>query len=141
MKRIHDLSLQISRRLRREEGMALVLALGISLALGITATATISYSTHNETSAGHSRSDQLALALAEAGLNNALATLHAAADASDPNAVPPGSQAYEGGTAEWTGTLSGSIWTLTGTGRVPRGAHEVRRTVSSRVRLGSTLRS
>ena len=138
----------LRRRLVREEGFALVLALGMTTVFGIVSATTVAYTTSNQKSATYSKIDQTALALAEAGLNNALSNLYAAPNPSMESALPtesaPASKAYDGGTALWYGKLSNDVWTLTGVGRVPNpnapNRGDVVRVVSSRVKLGSSTR-
>ena len=64
------------RRLRRcERGFVLPLTLGISTVLAIVGTTAISYTTSGARTASRSTADQKAYALAEAGVNDALAVL------------------------------------------------------------------
>src|ERR687895_192183 len=124
--------------------MALVLALGVSTVLGISGTTAFVYSTSNSRSASISQEQRRALSLAEAGLNNAYATLHNSGDPTMPGAVPERTEPGEGGTITWSGVLDTStdIWTLTGTGRVanPTGAGQIVRTVRGRARIGGSTR-
>ncbi len=61
--------------LQSERGMALVIALGVLLSLSVTGVAVIDYTNSNSRNTTLSKSDQLAFALAEAGINNAMAVL------------------------------------------------------------------
>jgi Tfp pilus assembly protein PilX len=131
----------LPKRLRGEDGFALVAAIGVSLVLGIAGTTTMVYTTSNQGSAQRSKADAKALALAEAGLAYAYATLYNASDPQQANAVPEQSEQLEGGTAKWFGTYDAATktWTLTGHGRVssPIRAEDVMRTVRGRVKLGT----
>ena len=134
----------LRRRLAREDGIALVLALGVTTVLGITGATTIAYATTNAGSSARSKADKSAQALAEAGLNYAYSTLYAASNPSMGSAVPEQTREFDVGTATWSGKLENSVWTLTGIGRVRNptapGTADVVRTVSARVRLGSSTR-
>lgn len=101
---------------------------------------TLHVATANEGSTARSRADEVAFNLAEAALHNAYSTLYAASAPTLPGAVPERSVALAGGLATWRGQLNGSVWTLTGIGRVAApqpGTADVVRTVSGRVRLGN----
>ena len=75
------------KRLRREDGFALVLALACIVVFGIMTAAAISYTTSNQQGAVQSKSDLQARQYAEAGLNDAVSTLwHTNANGSDPTA-------------------------------------------------------
>ncbi len=131
-------------RLRRDEGgFALVLALGVLLALSVSATSVALYTAQNSGTASRSLADQQALALAEAGMNNARSVLFASPSPLSPSAVPQQTVTYETGTATHAGTLAGSTWTLRGTGSVrnPTGGALVTRTVSSLVAVSSGQQS
>jgi Tfp pilus assembly protein PilX len=67
----------ISRRLRlrSERGLVLPIAIGIATVLAIAGTTAIGYSTGNARTSYRSSADQKAYALAEAGVNNAMAVL------------------------------------------------------------------
>lgn len=104
--------------LRDERGIALVMVLGMLLVLTIASAAALSYSSSGTKSSSASNSRQKAFDLAEAGVNNALAVLFDANDPMDPNAVGSGSQTAEGGTFSYSGSLSGTTWTVTGTGTI-----------------------
>ena len=133
--------LLLRKRLRGEDGFALVAAIGVSLVLGIAGTTTMIYTTSNQGSAQRSKADARALALAEAGLAYAYATLYNASDPQAPNAVPERSENLEGGTTKWWGVYDAATktWTLSGQGRVtsPVRAEDVMRTVRGRVKLAT----
>jgi hypothetical protein len=124
--------------------MALPFALISLLSLGTMAASTIAYTTWNQGSARRSDADTRAFALAEAGLNNAYATLYNSGSPTMANAVPERSATLDGGTVTYYGTLSGSTWTLVGVGRVPNptgpGGADVVRTATGRATLGSARR-
>jgi Tfp pilus assembly protein PilX len=131
----------LRHRLRDERGFALVAALGFSVVLGITGTTAMVYTTSNEGSAQRSKADRRALALGEAGLAYAYATLYNASDPTDPNSVPLRTGTLEGGSVTWSGVYDATakVWTLTGVGAMqsPIRAADVTRTVRGRVRLGT----
>jgi hypothetical protein len=107
---------------RDEEGIALVLALSVMVVLGIVGTTIAAYAGAGEHSTRRSNADQVAFNLAEAGLNNAIATLALPSNnALNPNLLPQRSEAYETGTAMWWGTLDQATgsWSLHARGLVP----------------------
>jgi hypothetical protein len=139
------LARRVLHRLSDESGIALVMAIGIMLVLTIALTTTIYFSSASARHASSSNAGQKAYALAEAGVNNAIAVLHASYDppatptfptAPGPNPayLPSGQAAYEGGScsapvnncATWSGTIDGPLaglpwhwqWTITATGTV-----------------------
>lgn len=134
----------LARRLASsEDGFALVVALGFMVVLGAVSATALLYSQQSYGSASRSKADQTALALAEAGLNNALSTLNAAKDPKSTGAVSFATRDYEGGSAEWWGELVGSTWTLFGRGVVRNptgGTQPVTRLVRGRATLGSATR-
>ena len=69
--------LTVRGRLQDESGIALVMALGIMLVLTIALTAVITFTAAGARDAGRVNAGQQAYALAEAGVNNALAVLNA----------------------------------------------------------------
>lgn len=116
----------LARAARDERGIALVLALGVMFVLALSSVAIIDYATSNSGSATRSNADQSAFALAEAGINTAMAVLSLPTNnAGDPNLLPPPppspsarTDTYETGTATWGGTLSGTRWTVRSVGSV-----------------------
>ena len=64
-------------RLHDESGVALIMALGIMLVLTIGLSTTIHFTSASARHADSSNAGQKAYALAEAGVNNAIAVLHA----------------------------------------------------------------
>jgi hypothetical protein len=126
-----------------ESGFALVLALAVVVALGAASTSVAYYATANSHSAKHSSGDTTALALAEAGLNAAYSVLEHSASPTLASAVPstpaPDTQ-MPGGWATYSGSLSGSTWTLTGIGKAPdpsRPGQLIVRTVHGSAQLGT----
>jgi hypothetical protein len=128
--------MQILRRLREENGMALVFAMGVMTVLAISTVGVITYTSANERHAGRSEAGQNALHLAEAGVNNSEAVLShdssnalAATTLSEPDAnnCPDGGdcfeQFYEGGRVLWRGDFtedaSGGSWVIHSWGVVP----------------------
>jgi hypothetical protein len=130
----------LARRLRRcQRGFVLPLTLGISTVLAIVGTTAITYTTSGARTASRSTADQKAYALAEAGVNDALAVLSLPSNnALDPHLLPATTVAYDGGTVTYSGTLdSTGTWTITATGlmRNPTGPNTspVRRTLGVNV--------
>ena len=128
------------RRLRREDGMAMTVAVGALAALAAFGASSIAFSTQNYGQASRSKADMSAFALAEAGVNNAMAVLsNPTNDPTNAGLLPGDSAAYEGGTATWSGVfdVASSTWTITATGQMrnPTGptAAPVRRTITARV--------
>lgn len=113
---------QIRKRLVSERGFAGVMAIGATAALTFAAAGSIAYTTQNSGGAARSKADAAALALAEAGINNAVAVIaNPANDPRNPNLLSPAqSFKYETGTAMWWGSFdaAGSRWNVTATGEV-----------------------
>ena len=116
------------------------MALGISTVLAIVGTTAITYTTSSARTASHSTADQKAYALAEAGVNDAMAVLSLPSNnALDPYLLPPTTVAYDGGTVTYSGTLDqgSGTWSITSTGlmRNPTGPNTspVRRTLGVNV--------
>jgi Tfp pilus assembly protein PilX len=113
------LARSLARRLHRQGGFVLPLVVGISTVLAIAGTTALSYTTSSYRTAVRSNADQNAYALAEAGVNNALAVLSEPTNnALDPYLLPASTMAVEGGTATYTGALdqSTATWTIMSTG-------------------------
>jgi hypothetical protein len=118
---------RLLRRLRAETAVSMVMSLGVLAVFSIATMATVSYSLANHRHSNESKTEVLAHSLAEAGLNNAMATLsNPDANALDPNLLPARTSAYDGGSVTWSGVLSGNTWTLTATGRAlsPQAGHD-----------------
>lgn len=133
-------------RLREENGMALVLALSALLVLTMVAGTTIYYTTTSERESTQSRAQDTAYRLAEAGINNAMATLgNSQTSALDSTALPNTEadatwQTYPSGQAKTWGTLNSTtkIWTLYGKGLVTGGSGShatVTRTLSATMQV------
>lgn len=131
-------------RLAAQTGIALPLALMTLASVGTLAATTLEYTAWNTGAAHRGKAEVTAIALAEAGLNLAYATLYNSGTPTMANAVPERRRTLEGGETIYYGTLAGSVWTLTGIGRVKNptgpGAADVVRTVTGRARLGSASR-
>ena len=114
------------KRLRSEDGIALVMALMTMTVLTIVATTTIYYTTSSQHGSSYSKASDAAYRLAESGVNNAMATLgYSTANALSTTALPntqatASSQTYDTGTAKWWGTLNTAtkVWTIYGEGIV-----------------------
>jgi hypothetical protein len=127
------------RLIEPEDGVALIVAIGALSALTLVGASSVAFSTENAGNASRSKADQAAFALAEAGINNAMAVIsNPANDPTNPNLLQPMYQNYEGGRATWSGVYDSvtSTWTLTATGemRNPTGtsATPVRRTIKAK---------
>ena len=143
-------------RLRHEGGFSLVFTLLTLLVTGVTLTSLISYSSSNSRSANRSKADQIAYALAEAGLANGAAVLsNPSNNALDPTTLPgtepdpenpehaPYIAQLEGGTVKWWGELVGNQWLMHGLGIVvdPTGATTpVERHVTSVIKIQPSLK-
>ncbi len=138
-------------RLRTEEsGIALVLALMTMIVLGILSTTVIFYSTQSQHQSSYSKASDVAYRLAEAGINNASATLGLATNNAQNQSTLPSteatalSQSLGGGTAKWWGTYDvlSSTWTVYGKGIVTNpniGSSEVTRQLSANIRVSPSL--
>jgi hypothetical protein len=125
--------------------MALILALGTLMVLSMTATTILFVSTSNERSSTNDKRSQVAFALAEAGLNNALAVLNLPTNnALDEDTIPAcagnaesnwNNNPYEGGETHWCGDLiwSESAWRLKSKGVVQNGNALITRLISAYV--------
>ena len=112
--------------------MALVMALGILLVLTITLTTVITFTAAGARDSHRVNAGQKAYALAEAGVNNALAVLNqnypcTACYPGNPALLPARTTAYSTGSVSWSGTLQAAPlgfdwsdeWRLTATSTVP----------------------
>ena len=145
----------IRQRLADERGFSLVFTLLTILVTSVTLTAAIQYTTSNSRQSTRSKADQIAYALAEAGLANGAAVLsNPSNNALDstilPNSEPSTSEpahanyigTYDGGTSKWWGELNGHQWLMHGVGIVtdPTGrTRPVRREVTSTIRIMPSL--
>ena len=135
------------RLLEGERGFVLPFALGILVVLTIAVTTAIYYTTENQRSTGYSKGKQVALSLAEAGLNNMMAVLNepnnnALEQSTLPNCTGNAQSNWNrtdlaGGYALWCGDLdlNNSWWTVTSIGyvRSPNNATSIRQKITSRV--------
>jgi Tfp pilus assembly protein PilX len=140
---VPDRSTSVLRRvLADERGIALPFALGVTVILSALSAAIFTYVTTNQGSANRAKADQTAYGLAEAGLSYAFSTLTSAADPYATTNVPSTTVTLPGGTTTYSGSLSGTTWTLTGTGTAPNtsgpGAAAVTRTVSAQAEITTT---
>jgi Tfp pilus assembly protein PilX len=143
------------KRIRSEDGIALVMALGVVVVLSISVTTSIYYSSTNSRSANVSDKRNRAYGLAEAGVNNAMSILSKptnnaldkyvfCADAASLPSLPcVHTDTYDNGTVTWSGVLAvdyvvnSAYWTVTSTGDVanptsPTAAH-LTRTITATV--------
>jgi hypothetical protein len=110
----------VGRRLVRDEsGIALVLALISMMVLSSLTAAVLFSTTVNHRNALRSSEGDRAFALAEDGLADAEGRLYTAVSGGCTSAcVPASSFSQDGGTVSYSGSLSGSTWTLSGTGAI-----------------------
>jgi Tfp pilus assembly protein PilX/cytoskeletal protein CcmA (bactofilin family) len=109
-----------------ERGVALPIALAAMLVISIALVTVLEMSLSSQRSSTFSRADQNALAVADAGLNQAESIL-AQSDAMNPASMPssgaPATVTVEGGSVKYWGSLDGTVtphvWTLTATSTVP----------------------
>jgi hypothetical protein len=119
-------------RLHCQSGLALVMALGVMTVLGMVGSTVIFYATENSGEATLSAQQDGAYALAEAGINDALAKLAApGTNPFNPYALGQQTTTYDNGTATWWGTLdeTSGTWTINavGTTRKPGGGAPAQR--------------
>jgi Tfp pilus assembly protein PilX len=144
---------RLMRKLRDERGIALVMAMGMLLAMSIALTGVIYFTSTNSRSSSFAKQEQSAVALAEAGINNALAALldrDSVDGLTDPNALGARETVYSGGTVTWSGELKQDCdsssppvcqqyWLISSTGAVvnPTGPNtsDISRTLTARVNL------
>jgi Tfp pilus assembly protein PilX len=135
----------VRTRLGDERGLALPMALGVMMVLSLLAAGIFAYTTTNQGAAKRATADQKAFGLAESGLSYAFATLEGAEDPYDANAVSSTTVTLPGGTVTYSGALSGTTWTLTGTGTVANpsgpGSADVVRTVSAQAQITTTTQA
>jgi len=114
---LHILLSRLWRRLSAQRGFILPVTIGMCTILTMAGTTAVAYTTSNLGTTHRAKAEQTALALAEAGLNDAYATLHNASNPTMSGAVPQQTVTMDGGTVTYYGTLNGNTWTLTGIGR------------------------
>ncbi|HEX4930358.1 MAG TPA: hypothetical protein VFV62_06570 [Gaiellaceae bacterium] len=135
-----------------ERGFSLVFTLLTILVTSVTVTSAIQYTTSNASSANRSKADQIAYALAEAGLANGAAVLSKPSNNALSQSTLPSSEPttdsnyilqYPGGTVKFWGVLTGHQWVMHGLGIVtdPTGrTTPVRRHATSTIRIMPTLK-
>jgi Tfp pilus assembly protein PilX len=130
---------RLLRLLRRQDGISLVLAVGILGVLSLSGSTVVYFSSSNARSANHSKATSTAYDLAEAGVAHALSILSHALNPATGTLLPTTTLTLQGGTATYSGTLVGNVWTITSTGIVknPTGASDVRRTITKTVQLSA----
>jgi Tfp pilus assembly protein PilX len=112
------------RSVRTETGIALPMALGFVLVISIALVTTLEFTRSSQRSSKFSKSDQVALSVAEAGLSQAHSVLVNSSGPTLSNALPASCAASptvtaEGGTACYWGTLSSNVWTVHARATVP----------------------
>lgn len=128
----------VLRRLRKEDGIALIMAVGILGVLTIAGTTVIVYSSSNARTASYSETNDTAYRLAEAGMAHALSRLHNALDPRTASLLPSTTITQEGGTATYSGTLAGDVWTITSTGKAKNpatGSGDIQRKLTRTVQI------
>ena len=126
-------------RLSDERGIALIMTLGTLLVTSVMLVTVIQYSSAAGRGSNKSKADQGAYALAEAGVNNAMAVLaNPTNNALDWTLLPPRTTTYEAGTVTWSGSYNqfNARWTITSVSSVrnptgPTAAPVSRRIVAS----------
>ena len=123
----------MSKRLRQEEGIALVMALGITVVLIIFVASMVTYVTGGVSASNTSKARVSASALAEAGVNAAISKLASQLDSggaiigTDPRSPTLLSSttipyASENGSVTYSGTIDANyVWTIKATGSVKVG--------------------
>jgi hypothetical protein len=135
---------------RSESGLALVLVMGILLFFSLAAVAVTTMTTSAQSTASISASGQNAYAMAETGLNNALAVLENSPpnNPQDPNllgsAASPNVTTTSTGSVSWYGVFDAAtlVWTITSTSTVPNpvaGGAPLHTTLSRQVTLSESL--
>jgi Tfp pilus assembly protein PilX len=113
-----DIGRGMLRRLANDEqGIALVLALTTLLVLSSLTASVLVATAVNHRNAKVSSDANHAFALAEEGLAYGEGRLYSAATSGQAMLVPDTSFSQDGGTVSYSGTLTGSTWTIVGTGR------------------------
>lgn len=122
--------------------MALVMAIGMLFVLTVAGTTVVLTTSANTRNATRAKSNDASYSLAEAGLAQALSRLAAADDPTDSTILPATTITLPPGSATYSGTLNGSTWTLTSTGKItnPTGPStgDVQRTLTRTVTLSDT---
>ena len=110
--------LPLRQTLSGQVGQALPIALGLVMILSISLVTVVLLSTSSEGSSARVNADQKAMAVAEAGANEAASILANSTDPSVSSALGSGSGNLDGGSFAYTGSLSGLTWTVTSAGNV-----------------------
>jgi hypothetical protein len=129
---------RLLHRLRREEsGLALVLALGVLVVLSASAMVAVEMGTSSSRASQLEKSRGNAHALAEAGVNLALARLAGALDPRTGTILSPATTVQlEGGSVTYSGVLGANYtWTITSVGSAtnPAGAAPSKETLTRKV--------
>jgi Tfp pilus assembly protein PilX len=135
--------------LRNERGIALPMALGFVVVLSIALVSVVAFTSSAQRSSKYSKSDQVALSVAEAGLGQAHSVLVNSFFHTHPGALPASCAASptvtaEGGTACYWGTLSANVWTVHARATVPNPSggspltHEVSQQMAIAPPVGTT---
>ncbi len=141
-------------QLRDEGGVALVMTMLVLMILAISLTSIIYFTTSNQRTSHYQKASQLARALAEAGVNNAISIVSNPANVNSrmndgintPTALLPDqahayTSTYPGGSVKWWGTFDWpkSVWTLHATSTVdnPTGpnAADIHRTMTAKIQV------
>jgi hypothetical protein len=142
---------KLTNALRDERGIALVMAMGVLLVISVSLVGVIYFTSANARTSNYSKSAQSAVAIAEAGINNALAAITDPANAGSldnptwlGSSSQPFTSTYPGGTVSWYGEFRWAddthpFWLVTATATVrnPTGpsAAPIRRTLTMKVPL------
>jgi Tfp pilus assembly protein PilX len=134
------MTLALRRVSRDQRGIALPMALGFMMVLSIAFVTVLELSSSSQRHSNVSKAEQVAVAVAEAGLNQAESVLANASNPASASALPSSCAAspvvtVEGGTACYWGSLSGSTWTVYGrsTVRNPTGGADLTHEVSQQM--------
>ena len=112
------------------------MVIGMMMVFGIAVATVLTLTLSNQRDSARTNDSAMAYNLAETGLNTALSVLIKSTDPSVSTAITPTSTPLNGGTSSYSGTLSGTTWTLTGVGSVPNpdpAGGPISRTVSQQV--------
>jgi hypothetical protein len=112
------------RRLKNDDGIALLMSIGVLLVLTIAGTTVIAYTSSNTRSGTLSKTNTASFSLAEAAFANAMSILNNPVNDPLAQSTLPMTEAtatsmtYENGTAKWYGVLdrNNAIWNITALG-------------------------
>lgn len=120
------------RLLHEQDGIALALALMVLVILSLTTAALLTATAVNHRSSLTSQREKQAFALGQQGLADAEGVLYTAVNGGcSSSCVPAATVTTDNGSYTYSGTLAGTVWTLTGTGTVGN----VARTVSAQANV------